>query len=718
MMSKLLKIALAISIISSIILPQISNAVYALSNGQKLIFDSGINFFDLDAGYTPTGCVDAFGGATTVGQQTSTDLHTHRLEVDPNSTDPNSGAGNNYQFVWGKFQSPSTEGSAEREIVWAPGHKYEGRKVFVLWSFKPIQGRSPGRMLNFHTHPNWGGWEPDNSNGVSSIALDWFGDTVYDGEPPGMTITLENHDGGKGHYNVIPVSTLDAAMQNGTWIDVQLEINLNTYANGGGVKAWVNGSVNPTVDVKAGTVWPSQTGMYLWEGMYNSSGTNVTNAGEFMAARVGRTLEEATSDTPTEVSVLGSISKFGGGVSYRHIPTGTRNTSTLATSPSTSNSCLQPSCTTSVLGSTNAEMTWNYFRSKGLSDTQTAGIMGNFSQESSFNPKIVEKAYSPPPHLSDTVPPNILPTGQPGYGIAQWTYPARKENLKIFAETDPAGRGASDITLQLDFAYHEMTDASPNDVLEALLAVNDVTQATVTFHNKFEGSNDNASQIQERVNDAKKYFNLYKDSTSSPIVDTTTGSTCSTAGAGQACKTGDTIGWQFEGACKMISYDQGDPKWANIPYGAGKTVISESGCGPTSLAMVGATLLNNSAITPETVATKYGDAYHDPNVGTSWSLFPRYAQDTGLRYSDLGTDFSAAAEILRAGGLVVISVDPGHFTGNGHLMVIRATNPSGTEFYLADPNGDGINNDSETRSFTADFLRTEGGMKHLWGYAK
>lgn len=268
---------------------------------------------------------------------TPRDLHTHRLEVDANSYDPSSGTAstNNYQFVWGKFQSPSTEGSAEREIVWAPGHKYEGRKAYVVWSFKPVQGRKPGRMLNFHTHPQWGGWTPDNSSGVSSIALDWFGDTIYEGNPAGLSITLENHVTGKGHYTLVPVSVLDDAMANGKWIDIVLEIGLNTSSNGGYIKGWVNGNDTPAVNVSnIGTVWPSQTGVYLWEGMYNSSGAGETNRAEFVPARVGRTLDEALNDNPTEFTIDGSYSKSNNQPSFRHISTGTRSTGLFMLPPS------------------------------------------------------------------------------------------------------------------------------------------------------------------------------------------------------------------------------------------------------------------------------------------------------------------------------------------------------------------------------------------------
>lgn len=167
---------------------------------------------------------------------------------------------------------------------------------------------------------------------------------------------------------------------------------------------------------------------------------------------------------------------------------------------------------------------------------------------------------------------------------------------------------------------------------------------------------------------------------------------------------------------QMVSYDQGDPQWASEPYGSGKTSISKSGCGPTALAMIGATLLGDKTITPLSLAKQYGDKYHG-GEGTDWALFPVFAKDYGLNIKNIGKDFGAAAQIIRSGGLVLISVNKNsYFTKGGHLMVIRAVTADGTGFYLADPAGDGAKGDSETRAFPADFLVNEGQLMNLWGF--
>lgn len=190
--------------------------------------------------------------------------------------------------------------------------------------------------------------------------------------------------------------------------------------------------------------------------------------------------------------------------------------------------------------------------------------------------------------------------------------------------------------------------------------------------------------------------------------------TSSSCGSGVTSE--GAYGWNIVGAHAMVNFDQTNPEWSSHPYGAGKTSLGESGCGPTSIAMVAATLLNDKSITPVTIGDRYGARYHSD--GTEWGIFPVFANDYSLKMRDLGTDLKGAADILRTGGLVIISAGTGYFTSQGHFMVLRAVTADGVSFYIADPNGDGIHNDSETRAFSTSFLAGEGHMKHLWGFTK
>lgn len=153
----------------------------------------------------------------------------------------------------------------------------------------------------------------------------------------------------------------------------------------------------------------------------------------------------------------------------------------------------------SLSGSDNTAKALSFFVSEGFTQEVAAGIVGNFVQESGVNPKRVEDGWGFPSE-SDAVPPATGPHGQPGYGIAQWTTPSRKEGLKDFAREK--GMPVSDLSLQLQWVMEEMKSfpglkedlqriqGSGRDAIEA---------AALLFHGVYEGSADTADMIQERV---------------------------------------------------------------------------------------------------------------------------------------------------------------------------------------------------------------------------
>jgi hypothetical protein len=200
-----------------------------------------------------------------------------------------------------------------------------------------------------------------------------------------------------------------------------------------------------------------------------------------------------------------------------------------------------------------------------------------------------------------------------------------------------------------------------------------------------------------------------------PTPSTTVLNPCT--GLATGVTTAGAYGWDITGPNPMVTYNMEDARWASLPYGSHGT-IGVDGCGPTSVAMVAATLTGNTSITPATIASTYG-SYHTSD-GTSWALFTKFAQDDGLNVTDLGTNLAAAAQIIQQGGLVIISVNPGYFTSEGHIMVLRAITPDGGSFYLNDPAAPGPagHGNDDAQAFTAAFLQGQGNMAQLWGYTK
>ncbi len=117
-----------------------------------------------------------------------------------------------------------------------------------------------------------------------------------------------------------------------------------------------------------------------------------------------------------------------------------------------------------LVGNNNAEMVWNFLISKGFSNVQVAGIMGNLEQESNFNPTAVN-------------------SGSGAYGLAQWLG-SRLTALQAFAEN--AGKDKSDLAVQLDFMWSELQGGYKSSTLDPILASNNLEEITRIFLERFE----------------------------------------------------------------------------------------------------------------------------------------------------------------------------------------------------------------------------------------
>jgi hypothetical protein len=119
--------------------------------------------------------------------------------------------------------------------------------------------------------------------------------------------------------------------------------------------------------------------------------------------------------------------------------------------------------------SNNAETAFNFFVSKGLTDIQAAGIVGNLMQESSVRPTAVELG------------------GGPGRGIAQWSVGGRWNSDPTNVTSFAAARGLNrwSLSTQLAFIWHEM-DTVGGFGLTQLRAATTITAAVTAFQNKYE----------------------------------------------------------------------------------------------------------------------------------------------------------------------------------------------------------------------------------------
>lgn len=138
----------------------------------------------------------------------------------------------------------------------------------------------------------------------------------------------------------------------------------------------------------------------------------------------------------------------------------------------------------------------------------------------------------------------------------------------------------------------------------------------------------------------------------------------------------------------FVYYSQGDPKWASLPYGP-STTINASGCGPTSLAMIVATLIDPSVTPKDTAALGAANGSVEPGVGTiHLKLLTPAAAKWGFTFVNLtGQSLDAAIAVTKAGGLVYMGGQgPAPFTGSGHIVVMRGVDSDGN-IIIADPYG-------------------------------
>ena len=119
---------------------------------------------------------------------------------------------------------------------------------------------------------------------------------------------------------------------------------------------------------------------------------------------------------------------------------------------------------------------WSFLLSKGYSENSAAAIMGNWGQECSFNYSLVQKGAS-----------------NPGLGIAQWTYKARKN---AFLNAVPDWK--TNLMGQLNFFWNEVNSSYPRVKPDKLNTITDLYAAVREFHDVYEQSADKTMDNRNR----------------------------------------------------------------------------------------------------------------------------------------------------------------------------------------------------------------------------
>lgn len=174
----------------------------------------------------------------------------------------------------------------------------------------------------------------------------------------------------------------------------------------------------------------------------------------------------------------------------------------------------------SLKGSSDEERIWNYLIAKGLSKAGAAGLMGNLHAESGLRPNnlqnTTDESYTKA--VDDGSYENFA-RDSAGYGIAQWTYWSRKQNMLDFARA--AGKSIGDLEVQLDFLFKELSSGY-KAVLSVLKTATTVKAASDCVLTGFERPADQSEAVKgKRAGYGQKYYDKYAKTAATTVGGTT-----------------------------------------------------------------------------------------------------------------------------------------------------------------------------------------------------
>lgn len=175
-----------------------------------------------------------------------------------------------------------------------------------------------------------------------------------------------------------------------------------------------------------------------------------------------------------------------------------------------------------LVGSTVKEQIWNFFRDKGMSKWGVAGLIGNLFAESGLNPKNLQNSFEKKLNMTDETYTQAVDAGtydnfvkdSAGYGLAQWTYWSRKQNMLDYASKHKKSIG--DLEMQLAFLFEELSKSYPT-VLAKLKSARSVKSASDTVLTEYERPADQGSAVKaKRTEYGQKYFDEFAGAENKP----------------------------------------------------------------------------------------------------------------------------------------------------------------------------------------------------------
>lgn len=149
----------------------------------------------------------------------------------------------------------------------------------------------------------------------------------------------------------------------------------------------------------------------------------------------------------------------------------------------------------------NEQIIWDFLIEKGLSEGGAAGLMGNLYAESGLRPNNLQNTFERKLGYTDEEYTSAVDLENytnfvydaAGYGLAQWTWWSRKQNLLIFAKSQ--NKSIGDLNMQLDFLWQELTN-DYKEILQQLKNEISVRKASDLILLNFERPSNQSESIQ------------------------------------------------------------------------------------------------------------------------------------------------------------------------------------------------------------------------------
>lgn len=134
----------------------------------------------------------------------------------------------------------------------------------------------------------------------------------------------------------------------------------------------------------------------------------------------------------------------------------------------------------------------------------------------------------------------------------------------------------------------------------------------------------------------------------------------------------------------LTYYSQKDKRWADDLYGE-QDPISDYGCGPTVLAMLVSSFTEETYLPPDMSEWASDNGYWSSGSGTKHNFIIEGAKAFGFQAKAFKnyTKEDVISE-LSSGHILVALMGPGHFTSEGHFIII-SDYWSGNKVSVADP---------------------------------